>query len=325
MRDDARCDLPGLLATGPLQTIQRRVRFGVCVSIRDDGPVSVTSPHEPRSATPVLRPVGGRPDLSTYLRQLWARRHFIYADSRTKAFSGHRDMLLGNVWLIGVPLLQGLVYFIIFGLILQTTRGIENFPGFLIVGIFLFRFTAACLNQGVGVMAASRGLTSAFSFPRAAIPISVVVRQTLSMAPVLATMVVLLLVIPPGTQVTPTWLLFPVVFALQVSFNAGVVFYMARLGAAVPDFKHVMSFLARFWFYASGVFFSIERFVSEGVWLAIFQGNPLYLVLDMSRDLLLYDTVPETGSWLILSVWAVITPVMGFWYFWQGEESYGHL
>ncbi len=269
--------------------------------------------------------MGGRPNLGTYLRQLWARRYFIYADSRAKAFSGNRDMLLGNVWLIGVPVLQGLVYFIIFGLVLQTTRGIENFTGFLIIGIFLFRFTTACLNQAVSVMSGSRGLTSAFSFPRAAIPISVAVRQTLSMAPVLATMVILLLVIPPGTQITLTWLLFPLVFALQVAFNAGLICYMARLGAAVPDFRHVMSFLARFWFYTSGVFFSIERFVSDGIWLAIFQGNPMYLVLDMSRDLLLYDTVPELNSWLILSVWAVLTPLLGFWYFWQGEESYGQL
>lgn len=286
--------------------------------------MSVSSPSS-GVGTPELRPVGGRPSLGPYLRQLWARRHFIYADSRTKAFSGHRDMLLGNVWLIGVPMLQGLVYFIIFGLILQTTRGIENFPGFLIIGIFLFRFTTACLSQAVGVISASRGLISAFSFPRAAIPISVLLRQTLSMAPVLATMVLLLLIIPPGTQITITWLLFPVVFALQVSFNAGLVFYMARLGAAVPDFKHVMNFLARFWFYTSGVFFSIERFVSEGIWLAIFQGNPMYLILDMSRDLLLYDTVPELSSWLILSVWAIWTPLLGFWYFWHGEESYAQL
>lgn len=287
--------------------------------------MAVSSPDDHSWGSPVLRPVGGQPSLRSYLAGLWQRRHFIYADSRTRAFSGHRDMLLGNAWLIGVPLLQGLVYFIIFGLILKTTRGIENFPGFLIIGIFLFRFTTACLTQGVGIMGASRGLTSAFSFPRAAIPLSVIVRQSLSMGPVLATMALLLLVVPPGTRVTFTWLLFPIVFGLQVLFNAGLVLYVARLGAAVPDFRHLMSFLARFWFYMSGVFFSIDRFVSEGIWLAVFQGNPMYLVLDMSRDLLLYDTVPDGRSWVLLSIWALSTPVLAFWYFWKGEESYGRL
>ncbi|MGD8149450.1 ABC transporter permease [Ornithinimicrobium sp. Y1694] len=276
-------------------------------------------------ASPPLLPLGRRPRLQTYIAQLWQRRHFIYADSRTRAFSGNRDMLLGNAWLIGVPLLQGLVYFIIFGLILKTNRGIANFPGFLIIGIFMFRYTTACLNQGVGAMAASRGLTMAFSFPRAAIPLSVIVRQTLSMGPVLATMALLLLTIPPGTRVTATWLLFPIIFTLQTLFNTGLVLYVARLGSAVPDFRHIMSFLARFWFYTSGVFFSIERFVTDGIWQAVFQGNPMYLVLDMSRDLLLYDTVPEARSWILLGLWALSTPLIAFWYFWKGEETYGRL
>lgn len=284
------------------------------------------APHlDSDTGAPALRPVGGRPPLGRYLRQLWQRRYFVYADSRARAFSGHRDMLLGNVWLIGVPVLQGLVYFVIFGLILRTTRGIENFTGFLIIGIFLFRFTTSCLNQGVTAMFSSRGLTSSFSFPRAAIPLSVVVRETLSMGPVLGTMALLLLVIPPGTRITTTWLLFPLVFALHVAFNAGLVFYTARLGATVPDLKHVVNFLARFWFYGSGVFFAIDRFVSEGVWLAVLGANPMYLVLDMSRDLLLYGTVPALQSWLLLTLWALCTPVLGFWYFWLGEESYGRL
>ncbi|WP_281965244.1 ABC transporter permease [Serinicoccus marinus] len=275
------------------------------------------------SAAPALRPVGRRPPLATYVRQLWQRRHFIYADSRARAFHGHRDMLLGNLWLIGVPILQGLVYFIIFGLVLRTSRGIENFPGFLMVGIFLFTFTTSCLNQSVTSLRQARGLTTAFSFPRAAIPLAVIVRETLSMGPVLATLGVLLLVVPPGTQVTWTWALFPAVFGLQVLFNTGLSLYCARLGAAVPDIKHVVTFLSRFWFYTSGVFFSVERFVSDGIWLGIMKTNPMYLVLDMSRDLLLYDTVPELRYWAVLAVWALVTGVLGLWYFWQGEETYG--
>lgn len=276
-----------------------------------------------RSSASPWRVMGQRPTLSSYLRQLWQRRHFITAEARAKAFSGNRDMLLGNLWLIGVPILQGLAYYLIFGLILETDRGIENFTGFLLVGVFLFRFTMASLQQGIAVMSQNKGMTSAFAFPRAAVPLSVLVRETLSMIPVLATLVLLLLTVPPGTQVTATWLLFPAVFALQILFNAGLVLYTARLGSALPDLRHVVAFVARMWFYLSGVFFAIDRFVDEGVWLAVLEANPLYMVLDMSRDLLLYDVVPSLDSWLFLTLWAVITPLFGFWYFWQGEETYG--
>lgn len=274
-------------------------------------------------AHPPLRPVGGRPPLGDYLRRLWQRRHFIYADSRARAFSGNRDMLLGNLWLIGVPVLSGIMYYIIFALILKVNRGIPNFTGFLLIGIFLFQFTTSSLSQGVTAMSRGRGLTSAFSFPRAAIPLATLVRETLAMLPVLATLALLLIVVPPGTQVTWTWLLFPLLFALQIVFNGGLVMYAARLGSALPDFKHVVSFLSRFWFYTSGVFFSVERFISDPLWLAVARLNPMYLTLDMARDLLLYDTVPPGSSWAMLTLWSVSVALFGFWYFWQGEDTYG--
>lgn len=269
------------------------------------------------------RVMGRRPPLARYLQQLWERRHFIVAEARTKAFSGNRDLLLGNLWLVGIPILQGLTYYLIFGVILKVSRGVENFTGFLLIGVFLFRFTTACLNSGVAVMQQNRGLLNAFAFPRAAVPLSVVLRETLSMGPVVLTLVVLLLVMPPGTSVSATWLLFPLVFALHTLFNLGLVLYTARLGAAVPDLKHLVSFLARIWFYVSGVFFAVETFVPAGPWLDLLQANPLYLVLDMSRDLLLYDALPDARSWVLLTVWALTSPVLGFLYFWQGEEAYG--
>lgn len=270
-----------------------------------------------------LRAVGGRPKISNYVSDLWGRRHFIYADSRARSFSGNRDLLLGNVWLVGVPILQGLVYYIIFGLVLKTDRGIENFTGYLMIGIFLFRYSAGCLNSGVTSMTQSRGLIKSFQFPRAAIPISVVVRETLSMGPVLVTLALLLLIVPPGTTITATWLLFPLVFLLQMLLNAGLALYTARLGSAIPDLRHVVSFVSRFWFYTSGVFFSIDRFVQEGFWLAVMKANPMYLTLDISRDLLIYDTLPDARTWMMLSVWSFVTAIFGFWYFWQGEETYG--
>ncbi|USQ80842.1 ABC transporter permease [Ornithinimicrobium faecis] len=277
------------------------------------------------TVAPKLRTIGRRPPLGIYLHDLWQRRHFIYADSRARAFSGNRDYLLGNLWLIGKPILDGLTYYIIFALILKVDRGMDNFVGFLLIGIFMFTFTTRATNSSVSAMISSRNLLQSFSFPRASIPLAVLTREILSMAPVLATMFLLLIVLAPNDHpVEPgwTWVLFPVVFLLQALFNAGVVLYCARLGSALPDLKFFLGFLTRLWFYGSGVIFPITRFVQHEFWLAVLQANPMYLVLEMSRDILLSNTVPDARSWMILGAWAVVTPLMAFLYFWQGEESY---
>lgn len=270
-----------------------------------------------------LSPVGRRPPLLTYIRTLHQRRHFIVADARARAFTGGRGMLLGNVWLVARPLLDGVTYFLIFGLLLQTSRGIENFIGYLLIGIFLFQYTGRSLSGGAGAITGGRNMIRGFTFPRASLPISVVLREAIGMIPVLVTMFVMILAIPPHADVTWRWALFPLIFALQTVFNLGVAFFAARLTAHVPDLTHLVGFVSRFWMYGSAVMFSFDQFVDHAGLLRILELNPAFIVLDMSRDVLLYATTPSATSWLTLTAWAVGTSVLGFLFFWRAEERYG--
>lgn len=273
-----------------------------------------------------LQPVYRQPRLGQYVSELWARRHFIVADARGRVISGSRGTVLGLAWLVLRPLLDGAAYYVIFGLLLGTRRGIENFAAYLIVGVFVFRFTTRTLNAGSMSLITGRNLVKAFAFPRAALPLATAVRETLSTVPSLVAMVALILAVPPAEHVTFLWFLFPVVIALQVILNAGLALSAARLTARIPDLQHLIPVLVRFWFYGSGVFFSIDRlsFLQERPGLrAALEINPMYVVLDMSRDLLLYGRMPDLQSWGLLIGWAIILGFGGFLFFWRGEERYG--
>ena len=51
--------------------------------------------------------------------------------------------------------------------------------------------------------------------------------------------------------------------------------------------------------------------------------NPLFNVLDMTRDVILYDTMPEPMRWIVLGSWTLGVLLIGTFVFWQGEEKYG--
>lgn len=287
--------------------------------------------HE-RIGTWFLQPVGKRPTLGRYLKELYARRHFIWADARARAFSAGRGMLLGNAWLVLQPFLNGMIYLLIFGIVLQVSRGVENYMGYLIVGVFLFQFTARSLEAGTSAVTGSKAMIRGFAFPRASLPISVMLRETINMVPVLATMLLLIIVVPPleatswsppHAEISWRWLLFPAIFLLQAVFNLGIAFIAARLVFQVPDVRHLLQFVRRLWFYGSAVLFTFERFVSHPDIVAVLQLNPAFIVLDMSRDVLVYGVTPEPRSWLLLLGWATASLVLGFLYFWRAEERYG--
>lgn len=269
-----------------------------------------------------LRPVGQRQPLGPYFSALWGRRHFIWADARARAFSGNRDTILGRFWLVGRPILDGLTFYLIFGVLLGTSRGVPNFIGFLLIGVFMFSFTGRALTGGATVMSSGKTLIRAFSFPRASLPLGFALREAISMLPVLVVLLAMILTIPPHAVVSWRWLLFPAVFVLQVLFNTGLVLYAARLTSAIPDLRMVLGLFSRLWMYGSGVMFSLERFVTHPTVIEVLQLNPVYCVLELSRELLLYGTTPAPKLWLTLGAWALITPVFGFLYFWQAEEDY---
>ncbi|PVE12647.1 ABC transporter [Streptomyces scopuliridis RB72] len=271
---------------------------------------------------------GARPGLRDYIRQLWGRRHFILAFSQAKLTAQYSQAKLGQLWQVATPLLNAFVYYLIFGLILGTKKGIPQdvFVPFLVTGVFVFTFTQSSVMAGVRAISGNLGLVRALHFPRASLPVSFSLQQ---LQQLLFSMIVLVVVaVAFGSYPALSWLLVVPALALQFVFNTGLALIMARLGSKTPDLAQLMPFVMRTWMYASGVMFSIPLML-EGrpSWIAdVLQYNPAAVYMDLVR----YALIDGYGSsnlpahvWLVALVWAVLLGVVGFVYFWKAEERYG--
>ncbi|MFJ3404437.1 ABC transporter permease [Promicromonospora sp. NPDC090134] len=270
-----------------------------------------------------LSRVGARPPLGQYVRLLWERRHFLWADARAKVASGTRQSLLGKAWLVLNPLIDGTVYYLVFGVLMKSSHGIDNFIGYLLIGVFLFQFTTQSINGGARSVQTGKNLIRAFTFPRAALPISVVLRNLLNLGPTLVTLAALIYLTAPAEQYTWRIALVPVALALQVMFTTGLALLVARWAAALPDITNLIGMVMRVWLYASAVFFSFDNLIDDPVQRMWLEANPMFIVLDIVRDCVLYATTPDLIRWVWLGGWSVGLLVVGFVVFWRAEESYG--
>lgn len=269
-----------------------------------------------------LHPLHSRPKFITYLSKIWNRRHFIIADALGRSFQSQRDLILGRLWLVLSPLLDVAMYGVLFGLLLKTSRGIENFTGFLIIGVIFFGFILGGLTSGSGMIRESRSMISAFSFPRASIPIARIARQFLNNS--LPALVALIAALAFQWGTPPGWEMFLVIplYVLIHIFSLGLALIVARLTAFIPDLRSLIPIAGRAWFYVSGVFFSVERFATNPTIQAIMVANPAYQFLQAVRDVVLYQTIPSTVVWVTLSAWSFGLLIIGLIYFWQAEERY---
>lgn len=271
-----------------------------------------------------LRRLSARPGLGKYLAQLWQRRHFIWAEARNKAFSRGRDMYLGRAWIVLQPILDSAVYVLVFGVILNLSRNIDYFIGYLVIGVVFFNFLTRGLNSGAGLIQSSKGMISSFSFPKAALPLSLTVKQLLdNVAPAIVALLIAFLY--HGLTPSLAILTVPVLFLMIHLFALGAMLIVARITAFIPDLKALVSTFTRGLFFVSGVFFDIHRFDSNETIQSIMLANPAYQFLTAVREATIYQTVPPLGRWLYLAAWTFGLLIIGLIFFWEAEERYARV
>ncbi|HEV3293253.1 MAG TPA: ABC transporter permease, partial [Streptosporangiaceae bacterium] len=309
-----------------------------------------------------LTPSAARPGPGIYIKQLWQRRHFVLAFATARNVAMYSEARLGQVWQILTPLLNAAVYFLIFGVILDTRRGVPNFIAFLVTGIFIFNFTQRSFIIASRVINDSLQLIRALHFPRACLPLGYIIIELQQMLVSMAVLVVI--VLATGEPITWLWLLAVPAIVLQTLFNVGVGFILARIGSGVEDVSQLIPFIVRTWMYASGVMFFIPALATLYLHKTVsylLQINPAAVYIELVRNSLLaslrttvsgyrpynrqlcaaalhrqasgvphpalLDTchfvVGNSSLWFYGGGWAVLAIVIGYFVFWQAEVTYG--
>jgi teichoic acid transport system permease protein len=284
-----------------------------------------------------------RTPLGRYLANLWRRRGFIWTLARSKVYAKNRKNYLGQLWNVLTPFLNALVLVFIFGLILQTSRGMANGLTFIIVGSFTYDFFSRTVSIGAASLHSNLGLVRSVRFPRAVLPISQTLTELIALIPAFLVMCGIVWAcsfVPGYAPSLPTWrwALLPVALLIYAVFTLGCVFMTARWVTFAPDLQNIIRFITRLLMYVSGVMFSIPNILATSHIKPIVESQPfgpfieqialhqpLAIFIEMARSCILSEpTIPlNPMSWALGAGWAVLFAVVGFVYFWRAEHRYG--
>lgn len=273
-----------------------------------------------------LSSAGALPSLPAYTRLLWSYRHFILSYANAKVSSALGNTRLGMFWQVLTPLFNAAVYYVIFGVILNTKSGVENFIPYLCCGIFIFGFTQNVVQSGVQSISGNLGLIRALHFPRASLPLAVAFVEIRNLIASMSVLIVIVLAF--GEPVNVQWLLLVPALLLQAIFNAGLAMLVARLGSKLTDIKQLIPFIMRIWLYGSAVLYPVQRFTEHlhGWKLHLVEANPLLVFIELARHSLM-ENVQLAGSpqllWIEAVCWSLVVGLGGFVFFWRGEKGYG--
>ncbi len=294
----------------------------------DDSVGAALSPQEAEAlaARHGLKQVGTRPGLPAYVADVWRHRHLMWELAKGNFVASHQDNYLGLLWAVINPLMLGVSYYLIFGILIGTRGGIENFVVFLTAGLFTYIPIASAITTGGRALLSRMGMMRSLRFPRVLLPVTVVLSEFLSAVPAFLTL--LLIAVAVGEPVTPSWLLFPVALLIVLVFSLGVAMLVARVIHAVRDASNILPLVVRLLRYVSGVFFSVSysmsRFENAPAWVGhLLEYQPVAVMLTMVRETLMREFPVDLTTWLVAGGWALAFFLVGFVVFWRGEASYG--
>jgi teichoic acid transport system permease protein len=309
-----------------------------------------------------LKPSGARPSLPRYIVMLWQRRHFIVGYATARNISMYTEAKLGQLWQVLTPLLNACVYYLIFGLLFQASRGVEHYPAFLVAGVFVFAFSERSIVTAANVMRVNLQLIRALYFPRASLPLAYVMvelEQTL-----LGMVVLAIIMLASGEPLSWYWFLLIPALVLQTLFNVGAALMVSRMAGAVQDVGELIPFLLRIGRYFCGVMYMITLLPAAlpGWALKVLSLNPFAVFIALVRVALMksyrqdapgnapynfrichdflsvagyrtnanawmqahcHAVVTNNDLWIAAVGWGVFFAITGMVFFWQAEAKYG--
>ena len=279
-----------------------------------------------------LRVMGQRPPLNRYVPALFKRRDLIWELADSSAYARNQGSYLGQAWAVLDPLLLAIFYVLVFGMLFPPSAAVHNTVGFITVGVFTYTFFQNSVLGGAGSILGQQDLIRSHQFPRAVVPISIVITEAIRFFPAMMVMVAITWFsrFLPGMTPVPIswrWLLAIPAFLLLTAFITGMAMLFARLCARAPDLRSVLPFFFSLLMLGSGAMFPMSQFANafSGPILTMLNWQPMGVYLYLMRSALLREDVATLSwqMWIAGLMWAVVSLVLGFIFFWRAEASYG--
>lgn len=217
----------------------------------------------------------------------------------------YQSSVLGFAWSLLNPLLLMLVLYFVFSRAFTTTQ--ENFALYLLIGIVTWRFLNNGTSSSIRSIVGRASLVTKVFIPRQVLVLSTVLSSFISS--LLEFLVLFALLIVFGVDLSFNLLLFPFVTAVYFVMVYGLSLALASLYVYYRDLDQMWEVLLQLGFFLSPVVYPITAVPEE--YLKLYMLNPVTVVMQTNREILLYAQAAPASSLLFIALTAVLILAAG--------------
>lgn len=263
------------------------------------------------------------------IREIWEYRILIMLLVRRNLQLRYRGQVVGFAWSQIAPILQLVVYWVVYGYILRNNY-LPYYPIFMAVALLPWHYTTESMTSGMRSIMDNYALIRKAYFPREVLPISSVITSLVNYLLSLPVMFIFIFVVKYSYTGSWEWpipgaaLYFPIILLIHTIFVLGVTFFLAAMSIVTLDTIHLTGIFLHIWFFLTPIVYSLT--VLDDAISRIFRWlNPMASFIEYYREIFYGQVsvvgviptpnIPATDSLLRSFVTSIIVFVIGYWFF----------
>ncbi|MEX0777521.1 MAG: ABC transporter permease [Phycisphaeraceae bacterium] len=233
----------------------------------------------------------------------------------------YKQTVLGVAWAVLVPVVQMLIFTVIFGTFLKMQSEGYPYAVFVYAGLLPWTFFSTGVNlAGLSLVNQAHVLTKIY-FPRLFVPTASVGAGLVDLVISFAVYAIILLCYqqPISGQIV----FLPLLIVLTVMATLGVGYILAALTVNYRDFRYVIPFMLQALMYASPVIFPVSVVPQKYQWILAL--NPMAGIIDGFRAAILPGKPWNFTTLGVSTAMTLLLFVLGVFYFRRVERKFADI
>ena len=249
-------------------------------------------------------------------KKIYNYRELLKTNVKKEIRGRYKNSFLGVLWSFLNPLLQLLVYSVIFGALLAG--GDKTYPIYICVALIPWTYFTTAITQAAFTVIGNADIIKKVYFPREILPVSVVTSGAVNF--IISTIIILAFVIFSGVGLSWYILLYPFILLIQYVLLLGIGFIVSSVTVYFRDLEHIIGVVLMAAFYATPIVYKLEQLPHT---LQILVNlNPMTHLINAYRDIFYYHQMPNMEILVTLLGISLVLTVVGYFIFKQLQKGF---
>lgn len=190
-------------------------------------------------------------------RELWEYRGLFFFLVRRDTMLRFQQTVAGFLWIILQPLIQMMIFYVLFGILVKVPTNGVPYPLFYLSGFIVWQFFTQVVNNSSTSLVGNINVIIKSYFPRLALPLSTVAGALVDLG--VSFIILMIFLLANGHYpITLRYLFLPILLLVTVIFSSGVGLLFGALMVIFRDMRNLVAFILTIWMYITPIIYPVS-------------------------------------------------------------------